>query len=86
MAFKEIFIIVALAHVVGGIWVRSCGGKYPQLTFILFQIKNPTEGSKSLIIHSLVHRKRTFSVCLEEPEEKGCCSWRFCRLIACLSK
>ena len=84
MAFKEIFIIVALAHVVGGIWVRSCGGKYPQLTFILFQIKNPTEGSKSLIIHSLVRRKRTFSVCLEE--EKGCCSWWFCRLIVCLSK
>ena len=84
MAFKEIFIIVALAHVVGGIWVRNCGGKYPQLTFILFQIKKPTEGSKSLIIHSLVHRKRIVSVCLEE--EKGCCSWWFCRLIVCLSK
>ena len=53
MAFKEIFIIVALAHVVGAARVKNCGGKYPQPTFNLFQMRKTNEGSKSLI-HSLL--------------------------------
>ena len=84
MAFKEIFIIVALAHVVGAARVKNCGGKYPQPTFNLFQMKKTNEGSKSLIIHPLIRGKKIVSVCLEE--EKNCCSWWFCRLIVCLSK